>query len=98
MAQDDKRFLNIRMLQLISEFTAKVNQLEAAGIKLEAMDAIFEELSSTLFQLNGIDPAKANGLNLSLADFANGTIGLYEFLEHLDGHCSVNTGSEGLPA
>ncbi|MNK84424.1 hypothetical protein D3C87_1042720 [compost metagenome] len=75
-----KRFVTLKLLQLLSQMRSKTESLELIGITGVLFDELMEQISNTLFEVNGIPPAAANGLHLSLQDFLSGDIQDIDFI------------------
>lgn len=86
-----QRIVSIRLLELLSSLATKRNEMERLGIQLELMADLYEQVGNSLFEVNGIDPAKANVLWMSLEDFISGQIQSYELFSLLKGNGSVVT-------
>ncbi|WP_019913193.1 hypothetical protein [Paenibacillus sp. HW567] len=85
MSRAGQRFISLRLLELLGTLTAKRVEMERVGIQLELMADLYEKIGNALFELNGIDPARANTLWLTLEDYLSGRIKNYELLSLLVG-------------
>ncbi|WP_408894652.1 hypothetical protein [Paenibacillus taichungensis] len=86
-----QRIVSHRLLELLSNLDTKRKELERVGIQLELMTDLYEQVGNSLFEVNGIDPAKANVLWMSLEDFISGQIQSYELFSLLKGNWAVVT-------
>ncbi|SDF04655.1 hypothetical protein SAMN04488542_10558 [Fontibacillus panacisegetis] len=80
-----KRTVTLRLLQLIRDLTNKAAEFEGVGIKLAATDELIEQVASTLFEINGIVPAAAGPLYISLSDYSSGAIEAADFMSLMHG-------------
>ncbi|AKG34658.1 hypothetical protein [Paenibacillus durus] len=86
-----QRFVSLRLLELLGSLTAKRHEIERVGIRLEVLADLHEQVVNALFQVNGIDPAQANTLWLTLEDYVSGRIKDFELLSLLAGAGAVVT-------
>lgn len=80
-----QRIVTLRLLKLIRDLTNKTVALEGIGIKLMLTDELIEEVTAAMFEINGVNPASAGPIQLSLADYTSGAIETYEFMSLLYG-------------
>jgi hypothetical protein len=86
-----QRIVSIRLLELLSSLATKRTEMERLGIQLELMADLYEQVGKSLFEVNGIESAKANVLWMSLEDFISGRIQRYELFSLLKGNGAVVT-------